>query len=371
VSITQVSPVVSSTPVVQGVTVRQTPERGQGSLTKHYGQLLHTPTQGVNRYLLQEIGKALMAASGQFQRYASCMKGVTREIDIRRKGEGNAYFHGVWRCGLVWVCPVCASRIVRERRNELAEGVKASGLTPVMATLTIQHNAGGQLKELLRVLGGAWGRLTGDRWWQEFRGRYAVRHFVSSKEIRVSAETGWHPHLHILLLCEGMPNADAMRGELAERWAFKVAGRGGYASVYHGVEVVGGDAGLASYLFKWDAVSELVMGAYKAGRTDSYSPFQLLLKSLDDPQAGRWFVEYARSTFGMRQLNFSKGMRKALTIGDGVEELPEGWEVLARLAREAYNLLRVRGKSQEMLDVASQHGQAGIDALIGQVVSEG
>jgi hypothetical protein len=71
--------------------------------------------------MLNEAGRLLPdEAVSQCSRY----KIDSRPVQVLRSCDsGRAFFAGLKRCGRLWVCPVCASKITEKRRQELREAL--------------------------------------------------------------------------------------------------------------------------------------------------------------------------------------------------------------------------------------------------------
>jgi hypothetical protein len=74
-------------------------------------------------------------------------------------------------------CPVCALWKCEQDRRRLsvimAEGLN-QGYYPVMITLTLRHNAGHELKQLLKALHDAYGATFAGRWYESLCAEYGI-----------------------------------------------------------------------------------------------------------------------------------------------------------------------------------------------------
>jgi hypothetical protein len=236
-------------------------------------------------------------------------------------GGENAHFEGLGVCGDVHTCPVCSTRILEERREELKALVNwwtQQGGGVVLVTPTLRHHLGEPLAPLVDDLNDAWRRTKRGAPWSRFKSRHGIEHDVNALEILHGAH-GWHPHKHVLMLLDHEPEAqeiEAIRDYLTRRFHRMAAKLGRYVSNNWGVDVRAGD-GAAAYLAKgdgWGVSEELTQRNAKtsAGRT----PWQLLEAYRDgDQQAGALFREYAQAIKGKRQLTYSRslsGIRETL-----------------------------------------------------------
>lgn len=316
------------------------------------------------RYALQDVAKALLPG----HRCGVCRRALAPAAGyvalMYSDQVGRAHYKGLMVCGSVWVCPVCAATITEQRRAELAEGLAAHPeLTPVLVTVTLQHDREDPLAELVDRLNEAWRWVHAGRWWQRLKARYALAGSVCGAETTWGAACGWHPHKHVLMLLELGPDQFdplALEAELQERYTLAVAARGGYASPVYGLRVQVGDKAVGSYLAKWGITEELTKGTVKEGRQGGLTPWDLLARAGEgDIQAARLFVEYAEAMAGRSQLRYSRGLRGRLGLGAELtdEELAtkeeERARVLAVLDRLAWLEVVRRGLRGALLEVAS------------------
>src|SRR5271165_1789536 len=91
----------------------------------------------------------------------------------------------------------------------------------------------------------------------------------------------------------------------------------------------------------------MAKAAVKTGRTDGYTPAELLIRygTLGDKHAGALWAEYARAFKSENQLRWSPGLRKALRLGaeQSDEEIandhPDDSELVAYLRWEQYKVI--------------------------------
>ena len=106
------------------------------------------------------------------------------EVEVRR-GDGSAAYAGLVTCGSVWMCPVCSSKIARERAEELTrlmEWNTARGGSVALMTLTMRHFRGQRLRELRRALTKAWAHVTASRGWKHARKQAGMDGYVRATE---------------------------------------------------------------------------------------------------------------------------------------------------------------------------------------------
>lgn len=128
-------------------------------------------------------------------------------------------------CGNAWVCPACsliARHADEERISSVVGAWQARGGSAVMVTLTPgSHSQADSLEVLLDRLDGAWKGVVGSRRpWRAFAERHRIGGLVRVLEVE-RGRSGWHPHLHVLLLVEGRPSGptvDALVSDVRARW---------------------------------------------------------------------------------------------------------------------------------------------------------
>jgi hypothetical protein len=270
---------------------------------------------------------------------SACLQFVIpdRTAEVRYIDEsGHASVHGVGVCGSVWDCPVCSSRINKERGDEIAQAIREvnkAGGEALLLTLTIQHNKGDRLDDLMDILKGAWRDTQNGRPWRRFKGNYGYLGSVTSFNDVLYGANGWHPHIHAVMFLK-KPPTDAEIAEIedyiSDRWALMVEKHGGYASRIYGVKVCRGE-NAARYVTKftreenWDVAKELT-GRKESGR--GKSAWQLLDGFIDgNEKAGHLFKEYAKATKGRSSVRWGRGLREKLEgfciLGKAVNDVLE------------------------------------------------
>ena len=213
--------------------------------------------------------------------------------------EDHEKLTGVQRCGSPWSCPSCSARL-RGRRSlgivAISSDVAARGGSLAMATLTLRHNAGMPLADLMSAIGAGWAAVLRDRAFKGFRDRSGIMGFVRGVEV-THGVNGWHPHLHVLFFSDRQLTARdhvELRGILESGWfrgAFKVLGVAPASGV--GVDVRAMAADAAGYIAK--------VGFEVAGLGKGNSAFDLLL----DGRVDKW-KEYDQAMKGVRSLSISR-----------------------------------------------------------------
>jgi hypothetical protein len=313
-------------------------------------------------------------------------------VEVRRSEvSGRAFFAGLQTCGSVWVDPVCSSKISERRRLELQAAIDAhvaQGGAVALLNLTCPHNLGDSLESLLARQAKALHSLFRNRPGRELLKALGVVGHVRAWEITHGwlrdTDNGWHPHFHILLFLQ-FPHATGLgvfRDAAAILWA-KACDRAGLGlpSDRHGVTLDDGDKA-GAYVAKmgleepaqglegaraskgWTAGHELTKGHSKrAKNADGGTPFDMLRAQLlgSDPRARALFREFAFSTKGRSQLQWSRGLRDLLGLGaapsdEAVAASTDDQSVLlATLTRDQWAAVLRLDARGELLEVAS-HG---------------
>ncbi len=246
------------------------------------------------------------------------------------RGRGGHYVSSLLRCGSIWACPVCAPAVRWRREQGLASAIRRlqaeRDVSVRLATLTVPHAVGDQLADLLSGLARAWHRLCSGRSWMDGQAQHGIVGWLRSVDITVSPRSGWHPHLHVLVVLDaGRPTRDEELAQwLGERWRPACVAAGLRApSRRRGVDVR--DVGGSSAGYVLGIVTETVRSDLKAGRNGSFAPLQLL--DLAGTPSEAWargrFRAYERAVHGRHAMASSLSLRPwltALPVADGSDE---------------------------------------------------
>ena len=250
---------------------------------------------------------------------------------------GVASFNNIIHCGSVWVCPSCSFKISQERKKELAEAMKScrgKGLHVAMLTLTAPHYLGDDLKGLLTKMGKAKHALWSNRNSRDYFGKeFPLIGHITATEVKYSDNNGFHPHYHILLILDKPYKAEDLEiieSDLYEFWSEKCVKQGlGKPSRKHGVDLkMGSNAEdmLADYIAKWGLAEEMTQSHMKVGKKNmsSLTMWEVLdLSQMEASTRDKYsyiFKTYAHAFKGRRQLFWSKGLKKLLSIVETTDE---------------------------------------------------
>lgn len=310
-------------------------------------------------------------------RRVSIMPGGTVGVRIPGQlGAAGAGYSGLATCASVWACPCCAAKIAHARAEDLGQVLSwatSEGHTVALATMTMRHHAGQQLRDSWNALGKAWGRVTSGGQWEKATDRYGLLGFARAVEV-THGENGWHCHVHAVLVLEGPVSPQRVR--LLGEHMFGVWERGLHSKGYTAVRDSGGldvrvtsdetEERLAEYLCKQLAV-EATHGHAKQGRRKGRTPFQIasdFFATGDMADLELW-GEWEQASRGRRQLTWSQGLRELAGLAedeatdDELAAEEAGDEDLLQLPAETWRAIRDTAAVTELLDVAEGEGLTG------------
>ena len=289
-----------------------------GTLTK-----TRPTSQRESRFKLQDAAASILRTHrvrgcGKHKIKVSDRRGVAYNPDRKK-----AHFSNVQICGLVWVCPVCAAKITEGRRYELKTALdnwtKRAGSHVFMITLTNPHSRFDSLFDLKIAQRKATHRFFSSRKGVSLMKRLGRVHHVKNYEVTYGSN-GWHPHHHILLMCNKDTKLnDPIVLELKKHWRSCCVKAGlRVPSLEHGLDFSDGSYA-DRYVSKWGLEHELTKSHVKKGVKDSLTPWDLLRihsgqlqHDMTPFRASALFKHYAESFKGARQLVWSRGSKADL-----------------------------------------------------------
>jgi len=311
-----------------------------------------------------------------------------RDAEIVQRPNGRHGFSNLMRCGSVWVCPACRTRVANERAEEIDAAIQAAhaqGLRASLVTLTQHHTVSDSLAELIDAQKAALRNLLEGRRWVDLADRMGYVGRIRTVEVKYNTATGWHPHVHLLVFHTDEIDADALferwrdalskQGRLANRAAFDVR------SVDPSTESAGRTA---AYIAKMESLSYRRESTWSTGDemtadhakdAGSETPEQLLDRAANgDIDAIDAYREYIEATKGMQSLSWSNGLRKRLGLAKerSDEEIAndnenEGKTVRKVSLAEMLALVETNLRSR-LLREADAHGLPGIERVIGEAM---
>lgn len=285
----------------------------------------------------------------------------TDHVEVVVRGE-VAHFHGVVRCGSVWACPVCGMQIRAERAAEIEALTAWWGSDRCfMFTATVRHGLGHDLKVVRRGVSDAWRSFLRARAVKKLLGSLGLQGKVRAFEVNHGWRSGWHPHLHVLVLIDAKVVPAAVESALGLQWRNAVRRVLGVQHVpdrAHGFCITSCRDG--RYLSKLGL--ELSASNTKGGRRGNRTPMQI---AADLVSRGRladqklWQV-FCSDMKGAHQLEWDKGLRVRAGIEEATDqqivdgdEGPE--EVVARISGAIWDrACTIPGASLRILEAAEQ-----------------
>jgi hypothetical protein len=333
------------------------------------------------RYKLQSLAAKLLPE----EKVAQCNRAIAPNQDhvkIMSNGK-SAFYQNLVQCSRVWTCPHCAARITEKRRAELASFIYTVPYRRVLVTYTLRHSITDKLDRVFNGLKSAYRHFKAGRNFQAIKDDYGWVGSIRSYEFTHGAN-GWHPHIHELALVR----ADITDEQLAQldfdlhkMWLNSLGVKGFDANWEHGLNVKTDSDDIDLYVAKyghepkdsWSVSREVTKATAKNARQDGRTPFALLEDyGRGDRQAGALFVEYANATKDSHQLEYSKGLRDLLKLGDEktdeeIIESPEPAEsdtptieviepeCLITLSRESWKIICEEDLRAELLEIAASN----------------
>jgi len=349
----------------------QTTEKIEFSLGSTYEITVPFAKNNANRvvqYALQDV----IAKIIDNKRLHSCRRFIIpgkEKVDVLYSEKlARAHYGNLMVCGSIWVCPICAARIMTRKREEIAKGIDTFlelGGSVFMAAFTLQHDREERLKDVKGSLLKATGEFTGGRQYQKIKKEFGIIGNISALEVTWSDRAGWHPHKHYLFFSDQKLTQNDI-GELqqlfSKRYCSILKRVGRYGSRDAAVKLSLGDPQQTKdYICKWGLVDEIALGFEKSARGNGFSPFQLAHWAglYGEERPALLFREFFYAFKGSHQLQYSRGLREFLELGQERSDLELAKENsaeavrIAQVEREAWRVICTKGLRGELLQAAS------------------
>jgi hypothetical protein len=279
-------------------------------------------------------------------------------VDVVKKTD-RAKYKNLQLCKRLWLCPVCSSRVGRERRRGMERAIEAmrnDGYALAFVTYTMQHDAGALLADEITRLNGAHAAMHSGRAWVQLERDFEWAGSIKACEVTYGAFS-WHWHLHEIGFIADDRSIEDLQQSLRTAWWKSLSDYGDERSNEHALIVKRANSAVRDYVSKWGIVPELTSGQDKASRNGGVLPFQLpdaaLNGQMSEARSHQLFDEYAAATKGIKQLWASPNLRKYFKKD---APLPEPGDValapLARLPIEIWREVRRQGKRAALLRAA-------------------
>lgn len=293
-------------------------------------------------------------------------------VDIWKSKSENFGYGGLFTCGSVWLCPVCASKISEHRRIELTEALsiaESKGLKVLHLTLTAPHHLGESLKSLLEKMAKARRLMLNRKPWKRLELALGLQGSIRALEVTHSFQNGWHVHFHVLLLVsETLSDSQIQEQQkiIFDQWLSAcLTACLQSPSEHHGVDLADGRSA-GEYVGKWGIEHEMTKAHIKKGNEGGLTPFDFLDKCAEgDKRYETLFKEYAKAFKSRHQLVWSRGLRDYLKMGAEVsdEEISESQEpdsqLFAQIPLKTWIVILRKEKRGEVLEAC----RGGLDSL--------
>lgn len=313
----------------------------------------------------------------------------------------TAYYTGLMKCGMQWVCPLCSARLSEKRRDVLTKALDNSRdrYIPIMVTYTAQHDAGMRLSTLLNGMLEAYRKMRQSRTWKLYKEEYMIVGEVRALEI-THGSAGWHPHFHTLMFLDiallkivgenGRYNLaasvyDPLRAHLTPEWIAALEKCGLTALDGPGLHVRGDWDQLDDYLTKsgsampkqaekWTVATELTKSNRKKSRGDNLNVWDFLLMIYaGETRYVRLFKEYFQATKGKSQMQWTPGMLAKLEVESQsddqlLDDQPDQADhILMRLSADHWRAILDSGAEGRLLDESAGGNWERIAAFLARI----
>lgn len=392
-----------------------------GSITKSNSDFgLRSYKSRAKHVLNRTYSFAMKDTAGQLlpnERVATCMCNrisTDKEISIKHNGkkgkEGRARYSNLMKCGSIWNCYFCARKLLAERGTEVEQGLKKwvdeMGGSVFMLTLTIPHYMGGDLKRQLELQRQAIKRLNSDNVMRKVWAKIGKVGQVKAMEYTYG-KNGHHNHTHTIIFSELDPEefkdtiiavsktAKNNHTLLSDKQVQKLKDKGreyrinymgveqfikfywvklcrevglGIASLEHGANITDAQ-NVKTYLTKLKTAQELTNASSKQGKNGNRNQWQLLTDFMNgDEKAGHIFKMYASAYKGERQLHWSNGLKKLLSVEEvDDKEILENESAddieITEILGDVWHLVKRKKLQAHLLNLAEDDFEKGTNKL--------
>ena len=284
------------------------------------------------------------------------LQGGKDRVDLCLNGAGRGYYRNLQTCNRVHLCPICAAKISKKRRGQLAaacDEMAARGCHMVFITYTVRHAKSDLFAEVRRRVQNAHRQLHSNHQWVLIQNKFGWRGSIRAIETTLG-ESGWHFHIHeIGFLDKNLPVAQ-FEQVMSDRWAHMVDRVGGSQEYGIGLTVGRTDREVHKYISKWGLVPELTGAAFKTHKNGGIAPFQLADLVFKDLTAFSYakekFNEYAEGIEGAKQILAGKELREIIhDIPAGTEKQDWFFSAVASLTPDQWRIISTTGKRVQCL----------------------
>lgn len=267
---------------------------------------------------------------------------------------------------------MCAAKIMEGRRLEVRavlNGHHDAGGGTYMMAFTASHHAGQRLVDTKRRISRTWTKMLAGDPWKRLRAAYGINGYIRALEVTWSPQNGWHPHVHVLFLTDGvLSDAEQamLEWELFDRWDRIVQCEGAERPCNIDVfrlERATTPERAGDYIGKWGTDREITSLHVKRAKGGGFSPWDLLdLIGRGGDRARRLFREFSKAMKGSRQLTWSRGLKARYGIDEVAdealsEEVADAEAVaVADLAGDDFDIVYAAGRVCDVLEVLERDG---------------
>ena len=250
-------------------------------------------------------------------------------VQLALRPDGSPAFSGLWKCGAVWLCPVCGYKISRVRQvevyNILKYKRKVEDRSIFFLTLTVRHSIHERLSFLLELMKRVWRRLNKAK---KFKSLFASMEYIRTFEILKSQKNGWHPHYHFALLFDNSnPEILPLLHDLISDWCSLTGSGVGSQNLKQA-----NNESLADYITKFDLSSELTSGNFvKSGKGYTFLQMVHIFNETGESYLYDAIIEYQKALKGFRSISMSKGLKQfAMTDKEAINVVDIALRIFAR-----------------------------------------
>jgi len=286
-------------------------------------------------------------------------------IQIGKSTDDKVRYSNLWRCGSVWTCPTCAYKIMKVRQAEIYHILKSKkdqGKQIYFLTLTHRHTKDNSLESIIDSLRKTWRKLSKT---SKHQSLFSDIDYIKTLEIKKSKSSGWHPHLHIVIISD--KNLDYVQEKInsfIEDWIFQT-GSDEVGQVFKQANT----NGIANYIAKYDLSQELTTGQMKGGKGQTYLQMLKDLEQTGEAEIYYQLQEYLQATKNKKQFTFSRGLKKSVMTDKQITKLKDNViEIIASIEIKAWHQIYNLHLEGNVLKFAEHLGIDGIYAyLIGKI----
>ena len=283
-------------------------------------------------------------------------QGNVDQIGLILNGAGRAHYHNLQTCNLGWLCPICAAKISRKRRDQLTKAVnimQERGAHTAFITYTVQHKASDSFETVRRWITDAHSQMHSHRQWSLIQERYGWLGSIKATEPLYGAN-GWHYHLHEIAFLDTNYERAEFERRLSDRWDNQLFRVGAAQIDGIGLTVKKADREVRKYITKWGLVPELTNYTSKGAAGGGVWPFQFADIVYREPDRYNWardkYQEYSEGIAGAKRLLAGKEIRKIVKEVDaGVEKKDRLYPIVANLTLDQMRIITTTGKRVKCL----------------------